>query len=54
MYTQIEGRTGSTPLLGVWLRHAKNIRIRSTGEYGFRLRGVDLFTTFHFQKQAGI
>ena len=31
-----------------------NIRIYSSGEFGFRLRGVDLFTTFRFQKQAGI
>ena len=45
---------GSTPLWGVLFRHAKNIRICSSGELGFRLRGVDLFTTTHFQKQAGI
>ena len=53
-YTQIEGRTGRTPLWGVLFRHAKNIRICSSWEFGFRLREVDLFTTFRFQKQAGI
>ena len=30
------------------------IRICSSGVLGFRLRGLDLFTTFRFQKQAGI
>ena len=33
---------------------APRISIFSSGEFGFRLRGLDLFTTFHFQKQPCI
>ena len=32
----------------------QNIRISPIGESWFRLRGEDLYTHFHFQKQAGI
>ena len=39
---------------GSLITSRQDIRICSSGEFGLRLRGVDLFPTFRFQKQAGI
>ena len=42
-------RCGEFNLIGT-----KTIRISSIGEFGFWLRGVDLYMPFRFQKQARI